>query len=158
MTRLLAFRLRATHPMSGSRGRDDGRAIVEFIFLGVLLLVPLVYLVLTAARLQAASFSASLAGREAGRAFVTGASDGEALARAQSAASLAFEDFAFTEGAALGVTCDGSPCLRPEGAVASTATIVVQLPLIPDFIADHVPASVTISSTHVASVDRFVAR
>lgn len=145
----------------GARPRrlnDDGRAIIEFIFLGVLLLLPLIYLVLTAARLQAASFSASLAGREAGRAFVTAVSDGDGAARAQAAASLAFEDFAFTDGASLGVSCDGSPCLRPEGAVTSTATIIVQLPLIPDFVADHVPASVTISSTHVASVDRFVAR
>ena len=137
---------------------DEGRAIVEFIFLGVLLLLPLVYLVLTAARLQAASFSASLAGRESGRAFVTASSDAEAQTRAQSAAELAFEDFAFTDGASLAVSCDGSPCLRPEGVVTSTATIVVQLPLIPDLIADHLPASVTISSTHVASVDRFVAR
>ena len=137
---------------------DDGRAIIEFIFLGVLLLLPLVYLVLTVARLQAASFSASLAGREAGRAFVTAASDGDGAARAQAAASLAFEDFAFSDGASLTISCDGSPCLRPEGAVTSTATIVVQLPLIPDFVADHVPASVTISSIHVASVDRFVAR
>jgi hypothetical protein len=140
------------------RRNDAGRAIIEFIFLGVLLLLPLVYLVLTAARLQAASFSASLAGREAGRAFVTAAGDGDGAARAQVAASLAFADFAFTDGATLALSCDGSPCLRPEGAVTSTATIVVQLPLIPDFIAAHVPASVTISSTHVASVDRFVAR
>ena len=155
MTSWSARRLRSTR---FAPRREEGRAIVEFIFLGVLLLLPLVYLVLTAARLQAASFSASLAGREAGRAFVTGASDGEALGRAQSAAALAFEDFAFTEGATLGVACDGSPCLRPDGVVTSTATIVVQLPLIPDFVTDHVPASVTISSTHVASVDRFVAR
>lgn len=167
MTRALGRRLRrlrhlrrplCAHASRRAPAGEEGRAIVEFIFLGLLLLLPLVYLVLTAARLQAASFSASLAGREAGRAFVTGASDAEALARAQSAASLAFEDFAFTDGASLGVACDGSPCLRPDGAVTSTATIVVQLPLIPDFIADHVPASVTISSTHVASVDRFVAR
>ena len=155
MTSWLARRLRRER---GTTSTDEGRAIVEFIFLGVLLLLPLVYLVLTAARLQAASFSASLAGREAGRAFVTGSSDGEALARAQSAASLAFEDFAFTEGATLGLACDGSPCLRPDGVVTSTATIVVQLPLIPDFVAQHVPAAVTISSTHVSSVDRFVAR
>ena len=144
------------------RGRqprlDEGRAIVEFIFLGVLLLLPLVYLVLTAARLQAAAFSASLAGREAGRAYVTAATDGEGLARAQGAATLAFEDFAFTDGASLDVGCDGSPCLHPEGVVTSTATIVVPLPLIPDFIADHVPAAVTVTSTHVASVDRFVSR
>lgn len=137
---------------------DDGRAIIEFIFLGFLLLLPLTYLVLTAARIQAASFSASLAGREAGRAFVTATTDQEAFARARAAASLAFGDFSFDTAAALGVTCDGTPCLRPEGSVTSTATIEVQLPLVPDFIADHVPASVTVSSTHVATVDRFVSR
>jgi hypothetical protein len=36
--------------------------------------------------------------------------------------------------------------------------IEVPLPLVPDFIADHVPSSVSVSSTHVSSVDRFVAR
>ena len=137
---------------------DDGRAIIEFIFLGILLLLPLTYLVLTAARIQAASFSASLAGREAGRAFVTARSDDEGMARAREAAALAFGDFSFDRYAAVAVTCDGTPCLRPEGSVTSVATIEVQLPLVPDFIADHVPASVTITSTHVASVDRFVAR
>jgi len=158
MTLLMTRHLASSRAAARGRSGDEGRAIVEFIFLGLLLLLPLVYLVLTAARLQAASFSASLAGREAGRAYVSAGSDAEALARARSAASLAFEDFAFTEGATLGVTCDGSPCLRPEGLVTSTATIVVQLPLIPDFVTDHVPASVTITSTHVSSVDRFVAR
>ncbi|WP_020144408.1 hypothetical protein [Terracoccus sp. 273MFTsu3.1] len=146
---------------SGGDGRGDGetgRAILEFIFLGILLLIPLTYLVLTAARLQAASFSASLAGREAGRAFVTAPSDDDAYARARAAAQLAFTDFSFEDNAAVAVACDGSPCLRPDGTVTSTATIEVRLPLVPDFIAAHVPASVTISSTHVASVDRFVAR
>lgn len=137
---------------------DEGRAIVEFIFLGLLLLVPLVYLVLTAARLQAAAFSASLAGREAGRAFVTGTHDADAHARAHAAAGLAFADFAFSDGATLGLSCDGSPCLRPEGTLTATARIEVELPLIPDFIASRVPSSVAISSTHVSTVDRFVAR
>ncbi|CAN7453922.1 pilus assembly protein [Terrabacter sp. LjRoot27] len=137
---------------------EAGRAILEFIFLGILLLLPLTYLVLTAARLQAASFSASLAGREAGRAFVTAPSDDDGYARARAAAQLAFADFSFEDGAAVSVMCDGSPCLRPDGTVTSTASIEVQLPLVPDFIAAHVPASVTITSTHVASVDRFVAR
>ena len=126
--------------------------------LGLLLLLPLTYLVLTVARVQAASFSASLAGREAGRAFVTATSDGEGFGRARVAASVAFADFSFDDRAALAVTCDGSPCLRPDGEVTSTATIEVALPLVPDFIAAHLPASVTISSTHVATVDRFAAR
>lgn len=138
--------------------RDDGRAIVEFIVLGIGLLLPLVYLVLTAARIQAGAFSASLAGREAGRAFVTAASDAEAESRARTAASLAFSDFAFDRGTGLELRCDGSPCLRPGGQVTATASITVQLPLVPDFIAEHVPSSVTVSSSHVSSVDSFVAR
>jgi hypothetical protein len=137
---------------------EAGRAILEFIFLGILLLLPLTYLVLTAARLQAASFSASLAGREAGRAFVTATSDDDGYGRARAAAQLAFADFSFDSGAAVSVVCDGSPCLRPEAMVTSIATIEVQLPLVPDIVAAHLPASVTISSTHVAAVDRFVAR
>jgi hypothetical protein len=151
-------RVTATVRGRGRGSSDEGRAILEFIFLGILLLLPLTYLVLTAARLQAASFSASLAGREAGRAFVTAASDDEAPARARAAAALAFTDFSFDDGAALSVACDGSPCLRPDGSVTSTATIEVRLPLVPDFVAAHLPASVTVTSTHVASVDRFVAR
>lgn len=138
------------------RRRDEGRAIIEFIFLGILLLLPLVYLVLAAARVQAGAFSASLAGREAGRAFVTARTDSDAEARARAAAALAFEDFAFEEGEVT-LTCDGTPCLRPGGAITATATITVPLPLVPDFIADHVPSSVTVSSTHVSTVDRFVA-
>jgi len=157
---LVACAARRRHP-GGGNGRVDleaGRAILAFIFLAILLLLPLTYLVLTAARLQAASFSASLAGREAGRAFVTAPSDDEGYARARAAALLAFSDFSFDDGAGVAVACDGSPCLRPDGSVTSTATIEVQLPLVPDFLAAHLPASVTISSTHVASVDRFVAR
>src|SRR3954468_14709975 len=110
--RLAARRIRS----HGNGNVDDGRAIIEFIFLGMLLLLPLTYLVLTAARLQAASFSASLAGRESGRAFVTAASDDEAYARPRAAASLAFADFDFGESASVAVTCDGAPCLRPDGA------------------------------------------
>lgn len=144
--------------MTAPRRAEEGRAIVEFVFLGVLMLLPLLYLVLTAARIQAASFAASLASREAGRAFVTGHDDADAAERAQAAASLAFADFAFDRGAGVELTCDGSPCLRPDGLVTARSSIAVQLPLIPDFISSRVPSAVTISSTHVQAVDRFVAR
>jgi hypothetical protein len=139
------------------RPRDEGRAIIEFIFLGILLLLPLVYLVLAAARVQAGAFSVSLAGREAARAFVTARTDTDAEARARAAAGLAFEDFAF-DGGQVTLSCDGMPCLRPGGTVTAVATVTVPLPLVPDFIADHVPSSVTVSSTHVSTMDTFVAQ
>lgn len=154
---MLRFRARTPRRPRPER-TEDGRAIVEFVFLGILMLLPLVYLVLTAARIQAATFSASLAGREAGRAFVTARDDSDGQARAQAAATIAFADFAFTEGATLAVTCDGTPCLRPDGTVRTRATIAVELPLIPDFLASRLPSSVTITSNHVATVDRYVAR
>ena len=45
---------------------DTGNAMVEFTFLGVLLFVPLVYLVLAVLDVQRASYGASAAVREAG--------------------------------------------------------------------------------------------
>ena len=139
-------------------GSDEGRAVVEFIFLGVLLLVPLLYLVVTVAQVQAASFSAALAGREAGRAFVTAADDADAAARAEAAAALAFEDYGFGDTGRVELACDGDPCLRAGGTVTVRTSIAVELPLVPDVVSDRLPAAVTVSSTHVQAMDRFVAR
>jgi len=138
--------------------RDEGRAIVEFIFVGVLLLVPLIYLVIAIARVQAAAFSVSTAAREAGRAFTTAQQEADAYPRARAAAAISFEDYGFAPDAGLVISCDGAPCLRPDGRVSARATIDVRLPLVPDFLAGAVPTSVPVSATHVASVDRFAGR
>ncbi len=135
--------------------RESGRAIVEFVFLGVLMLVPLVYLVLTLGRVQAAAYAATSAAREAGRAFTTAETEGETLARARAAAALAFEDFGFGDEASVELSCDGSPCLRPDARVSAVATIRVRLPFVPSFVGDAIPTEIPVSATHVATVDRF---
>ena len=141
--------------MSAPASREDGRAVVEFVFLGTLMLVPLVYLVLILGAVQAGAFAATTAAREAGRAFTTSPSDDAAVARGRAAAALSFEDFGVKDGSDVTFTCDGSPCLRPDGKVSVTARVSVVLPLMPAFLADAMPASIPISVTHVASVDRF---
>ncbi|MEO9151047.1 MAG: pilus assembly protein [Lapillicoccus sp.] len=138
--------------------RDGGRAIVEFIFLGVLLLVPMIYLVIVLARVQSAAFAVSTASREAGRAFTTAADDRAAYLRGQAAAALPLEDFGFGDVGVVQLTCDASPCLRPEGRVTAVVTVTVSLPFVPDFLADALPTVIPISATHVATVDRFAAR
>ncbi len=154
--RLVALRLGAgRHP----RGRrDDGRAIVEFLAVGILVLVPVVYLIVALSQVQAAAFAASTASREAGRAFTTAPDEGSAYARAQAAAALTFEDFDVSSTGTVVVRCDGSPCLRPEGEVESVATVTVRLPLVPDFLSGALPTVVPVSATHVATVDRFRGR
>ena len=74
-----------------SAGDDRGAAIVEFVFLGVLLLVPLMYLALAASAVQRNLYGVTQAAREAGRAYATGTA-ANAPARAQYAARLALED------------------------------------------------------------------
>jgi hypothetical protein len=135
--------------------REEGTAIVEFVFLAVVMLIPLIYLVLTMARLQAGAYAASAAAREAGRAYVTAESDEAGASRAEAAAAIAFEDQGFAETGRLDVTCDGDPCLRPEGRIETTCTVTVPLPLVPSFARRVVPLEVPMTATHLATVDRF---
>jgi len=139
-----------------ARGREGGSALVEFVFLGVLVLVPLIYLVMVLARLQAGAYAASAASREAGRAFVTATRPGAAAGRAEAAARIAFEDQGFRGGEArLTMSCDGTPCLRPDGRIEMVATVTVPLPLVPAFARDVVPLEVPLTARHLAVVDRF---
>lgn len=126
--------------------------------MGILVLLPVVYLLVTLGQVQAAAFAASTASREAGRAFTTAPDERSAYARAQAAAALAFEDFDVSSTGTVVVRCDGSPCLRPEGEVESVATVTVRLPLVPDFLGGALPTVVPVSATHVATVDRFRGR
>ena len=138
--------------------RDHGRAIVEFLVVGLLLLVPVVYFVVTLSRVQAAAFAVSTASREAGRAFTTAVDEDGAYARAQAAARISFEDFDFGADGRVDLRCDGAPCLRPEGRVEVVATVNVRLPLVPDLLSGAIPTLLPVSATNVATVDRFRGR
>src|SRR3954464_11281688 len=80
-----------------TESRDQGSAVIEFVAIGVLLLVPLVYLVLAMGRVQAASFAADGSARAAARAFVTAADDDDARRRAAIAVQLGLRDQGFTD-------------------------------------------------------------
>lgn len=133
---------------------EEGSAVVEFVALAVLLLIPIIYLILTVGRLQAASYAVSTAAREAARAYVTAPPGAAPQARADAAARLSFGDHGFEDGR-ITVRCAASPCLTPDARVDVDADIDVQLPLLPGFLADAIPASVRVTATHGATVDRF---
>lgn len=147
--------------MSAWRARfadEGGTAVVEFVWLAVLLLVPLIYLVLCLARIQAGSYAVTQGAREAGRAFVTAEEDASAGARARAAADIAFEDQGFSGQGDLSVECSAAPCLSPGESVTTDATVRVPLPLVPSFLGDVVPLEVPVSGTQVAPVPEFEAR
>lgn len=135
---------------------DSGNAIVEFVYLAVLLMVPLVYLLLAVFRVQAASYAVASAAREAGRVFATSADIDEAGARAFTAASIVMRDSGLVlSPEELAITCSARRCLEPGGRVHVVVGHDVALPWLPQVIADRPSAGVHVSSRHLQVVDRY---
>jgi Flp pilus assembly protein TadG len=138
--------------VSAVRRSDRGSAIVEFQFLGILLLVPLVYILLAVLDVQRTSFGVTQAAREAGRIYV--ATGDETAARL--AAQVALRDQGVEAGAAeIRLECSTSPCYQPGAEVTVVVGSTVRLPFVPDVLAGAVSAQIPVGATHVSVVDRF---
>ncbi|MBG6083685.1 hypothetical protein [Zhihengliuella flava] len=110
---------------------DAGSAMVEFTMLGVLLLVPLVYLILTASQIQAASYAAVGAADHAAHAFVQAASEEEAQEWAHDAAQRAAENMGVSgQRVDFSYTCHPT-CMDRDAVVTVTITVDLDLPLTP---------------------------
>ncbi|KAD4060541.1 hypothetical protein GD627_05800 [Arthrobacter yangruifuii] len=110
---------------------EEGSAVVEFIFLGLLLLVPVVYLVIAVGQVQAASFAA-VGAADAAAAVYAGAPDAEAAEKnAADAAGLALGDFGLEADAMLmDIRCSDT-CLAPGSTVTVSIRVEVPLPGLP---------------------------
>ena len=140
---------------SKSRERDRGSAVIEFIVIGVLVLIPLSYISMCLMRVQAASVASSLAVREAGRAFVSADTIAEARARASTAATLALADQGFPLPArSLRVSCSTGQCLAPESTVHVELDWAVDLPWMPAFLGKE-RTSIAITAQRTMPVDAY---
>lgn len=154
--RLATVRRRAGGLPAGDR--DAGNAIVEFVYLAVLLMVPLVYVLLTVFSVQSAAFAVSSAAREAGRVFATSRDIDDASSRSLVAARLVMADSDLSLSPdQLRISCAPSPCaLEPGSRVYVVVSYRVTLPLVPRFLLlDRAPATIRVTSRHLEVVDRF---
>ena len=134
---------------------DRGSAVIEFIVIGVLVLVPLAYISMCVLRVQAATVASSLAVREAGRAFVTADTVPDARARAMTAAKLALIDQGFELPArALSIRCSSGGCLQPESSVNVELTWTVDLPWLPQFLGEE-RTEIPITAQRTMPVDTY---
>lgn len=94
---------------------DRGSATVEFLAATLLLLVPIVYLIVTLAAVQGATYAAEASARHAGRIFARADDETRALAQVHHATSLAFADHGIevSPAAIMEITCEHDPCLTP---------------------------------------------
>lgn len=136
---------------------DEGSAALEFLGAGVLLLVPVVYLVVTLGAVQAATFAVEGAAREAARAAVTSASH-EVDRRVAAAVALTVGDQGLTPSdVATQVRCSDD-CRTAGTHVTATVEARVPLPGVPEFVRGAVPASIPVSATVTAPVDAYAGR
>lgn len=137
---------------------DDGSASLEFITVGVLLLVPLVYLVLATSAVQAAALGVEGAVRHASRVFVQQETVPEARAAAERAILVTLADYGLDASTAdVAVSCRPVPsdCLTRRGFVTISVSVVVPLPLTPPVLVLDVPAGVPVQSSATEQVSRF---
>lgn len=164
---------RPDRAVRGARA-DAGSAVVEFLGVALVLLVPVVYLVLVLGTLQSAAFAVEGAAREAVRAYVTtaaheqpardpggGAASGDAAtaragARALAAVGLALADQGLDDPSAQAVTLDCAPgCAAPGSSVTATVEVDVSLPGVPGWLTAVVPLSIPVSASATGTVEAF---
>lgn len=135
---------------------DEGSAVVEFLGVALVLLVPMVYLVLVVGRLQAATFAVEGAAREAARVFVASDEGVDAAPHALAAAGVALADQGLADDPAdaVSITCSDL-CLTPGSEVTVDVRVSVPLPFVPSFVRGAVPLEIPVTATRTAVVDEY---
>lgn len=140
--------------------REDGAAIIEFTFLAIVVILPLMYAVIGFSAVQRGIFAATAGAREAGRALSTAEDAATGLARAQYAAEIAVEDQAVDltdldvgyapDGADCAAAGSYQPALSPGERFVVCVTVVIRVPGLPDFIDTN-----TAIGVYIVQRDRF---
>jgi len=131
-----------------------GSAVVEFIAIGVGIVIPLAYLVVAVASVLGAQAAAQHAVREAGRVFMRDSAVQTGEWRARQAADIAFADRGLElPGEAITLQCSTGRCLEPGSSVVVTLEWQMPLPWMPAAFDDFVSVPVRASSEY--SIDQF---
>lgn len=133
---------------------DDGAAVVEFVVLTILVLVPLSYAMIVISSLHSATYGVVTAAREAGRAYVTADSTNEAGRRARAAAALAMTDQGLSA-PTVNIRCIGGPCLTPGSRVHIEIVAQVSVPLVPGRNRNLGGGSIPVKAAHDTVVDTY---
>lgn len=119
-------------PQEPARKHEQGSAVVEFTFLALLLMVPLVYFVITVGQIQGGSFAVVGAADQAAKVYVAQPDGTTAQAAAEQAVAVALADFGHRpEEATVATSCNPADCQAAGTAVTVTVTLAVPLPFVP---------------------------
>lgn len=136
---------------------DDGSSSLEFIVTGVLLLVPIFYMMLVFGQLQQQTLGAEAAARQIARAVATAANVADADVRADRVLATIASEYG-TDASDIDVTvvCPGVPgaCPAPGATLLVTVRVEVQLPLVPAILGLDQATTIPVEATAGQKVSR----
>lgn len=140
-----------------TENRELGSASLEFITAGLLLLIPIIYLVLSVSVVQAATLATEGAARHAARVFIDAGDVNSANLRAQSAVTSTLEDYGIPISVSeVRIQCQNpAKCLQPGSAVHVSVQSAVTLPGIPAVLGLDQLTRVNLKSDSTMIVSRF---
>lgn len=134
--------------------RDErGNALVEFVALAVILLIPCLYLVLTLGSVQGAVFAADVIARDAARIHATEPDPARADARTRQMVLdvLAAHRIDADPRGVVSIRCSASPCATPGQDVRADVRVPVQVPGLGPVLGGAGP--VVVGASHASHVD-----
>jgi len=138
--------------------RDDrGSGLIELTWLGILLLVPLVWILVSVFTVQRGSFAVSGAARAAGRAYVLAPTDDLGVERARAAARQVLADQGLKDTPFdLTVSCAPYPRSCHSGTSVVTVRVAssVRIPVLPIFLGGGSPRF-ALDATQVVPVGQY---
>lgn len=140
------------------RSRDEGAAALEFILVGVILLVPLVYLIAALGAVQGQTLGAESGARHIARAMSTAPDAATAAARADAVLASVVDEYGLASDAVeVSIRCEpaGGVCPRAGATLHVTLATRVTLPLVPPVLGLDRVASIPVEARSVQKVSRF---
>lgn len=149
---------RSTDPATHDAERDSerGSAALEFILVGLLMLVPLVYLIVSLGMIQEQSLGAEAAARHVARAMSTATGADDARQRADRVLASIAQQYGIDD-VDIAVECSpsGSACPAAGATLAVTVATRVTLPLVPAVLGLDELAAIPVEATAAHKVSRF---
>ncbi|MDW4572982.1 TadE family protein [Microbacterium sp. M3] len=135
---------------------ERGSAALEFIVVGLLMLVPLVYLVVTLGLIQGQSLGAEAAARHVARAVSTASDADDARTRADAVLAAVAAEYGIDH-VDLSVACTpaGASCPRAGATLHITVRAEVALPLVPPVLGLDEIAVIPVEASAAHKVSRF---
>jgi Flp pilus assembly protein TadG len=148
----------STERSRAAQASDQGSAALEFILVGLVLLVPIVYLVVALGAIQGQALGVETGARQLARTIADSPDTATADARAARVLDAIIEEYGLDrESLDVEVACASGVAACPEAGATLTVTVTasVPLPLVPAILGLEDLARVPVEAASVQKVSRF---